>query len=103
RRRHTRSKRDWSSHVCSSDLKFSGFVNAEISMGGLPAYMTNREAPLRSTDPENFADSCAWLSAINEIIAKHQVTDGGGSVLMYQIGRASCRGRARVSVGDGAV
>ena len=61
------------------------YVNAEISMGGLPAYMTNREAPLRSTDPENFADSCAWLSAINEIIAKHQVTDGGGSVLMYQV------------------
>ncbi|GAA1484066.1 beta-galactosidase [Brachybacterium fresconis] len=61
------------------------YVNAEISMGGLPAYMTNREAPLRSTDPENFADSCAWLSAVNEIIARHQVTDGGGSVLMYQV------------------
>ena len=61
------------------------YVNAEISMGGLPAYMTNREAGLRSTDPENLADSLAWLSAINEIIAKHQVTDGGGSVLMYQV------------------
>lgn len=61
------------------------YVNAEISMGGLPAYMTNRAASLRSTDPENFADSCAWLSAINEIIAAHQVTDGGGSVLLYQV------------------
>ncbi|MGP9537988.1 beta-galactosidase [Brachybacterium sp. AOP43-C2-M15] len=61
------------------------YVNAEISMGGLPAYMTNRAAPLRSTDPENLADSCAWLSAVGEIIAAHQVTDGGGSVLMYQV------------------
>jgi hypothetical protein len=61
------------------------YVNAEISMGGLPAYMTNREAGLRSTDPENLADSKAWLSAINEIIVRHQVTDGGGSVIMYQV------------------
>ncbi|ATG50424.1 beta-galactosidase [Brachybacterium vulturis] len=61
------------------------YVNAEISMGGLPAYLTNRAAPLRSMDPENFADSCAWLSAANEIISRHQVTDGGGSVLMYQV------------------
>lgn len=61
------------------------YVNAEISMGGLPAYMTNRAASLRSTDPENFADSCAWLSAINQIIAKHQVSDGGGSVFLYQV------------------
>lgn len=61
------------------------YVNAEISMGGLPAYMTNRAAGLRSTDPQNLADSCAWLSAINEIITAHQVTDGGGSVLMYQV------------------
>ena len=61
------------------------YVNAEISMGGLPAYMTNREAGLRTTDPQNLADSKAWLSAVGEIIAAHQVTDGGGSVLMYQV------------------
>ncbi|MCG7309358.1 beta-galactosidase [Brachybacterium sp. ACRRE] len=61
------------------------YVNAEISMGGLPAYMTNRAASLRSTDPQNLADSKDWLSAIGEIIARHQITDGGGSVLMWQI------------------
>src|SRR5207249_6557340 len=31
RRRHTRSKRDWSSDVCSSDLKYSAFVLTQIS------------------------------------------------------------------------
>ncbi|PWH06174.1 beta-galactosidase [Brachybacterium endophyticum] len=61
------------------------YVNAEISMGGLPAYLTNRKASLRSTDPDNLADSKAWLSAIGEILTKHQVTEGGGSVLMWQI------------------
>lgn len=61
------------------------YVNAEISMGGLPAYMTNRAASLRSTDPQNLADSKDWLSAIGEIISRHQITDGGGSVLMWQI------------------
>ncbi|UJP09622.1 beta-galactosidase [Microbacterium sp. KUDC0406] len=62
------------------------YINAEISMGGLPAYMTNVDAPLRgSEDPQVLADSKAWLSAVNRIIGKHQVTDGGGSVLMYQV------------------
>lgn len=62
------------------------YVNAEISMGGLPAYMTNVDTPLRASEnPQVLADSKAWLSAVNEIIGKHQVTDGGGSVLMYQV------------------
>src|SRR5699024_4415098 len=33
RRRHTRSKRDWSSDVCSSDLVFIGFLIAGIGVG----------------------------------------------------------------------
>lgn len=62
------------------------YVNAEISMGGLPAYMTNVDTPLRgSEDPQVLADSKAWMSAVNEIITAHQVSDGGGSVLMYQV------------------
>src|SRR5699024_11412177 len=31
RRRHTRSKRDWSSDVCSSDLKSSSFTKLNFS------------------------------------------------------------------------
>lgn len=61
------------------------YVNAEISMGGLPAYLTNRAAGLRTTDPENLADAKAWLTAVCGIIARHQITDGGGSVLLYQV------------------
>ncbi|WP_157085794.1 beta-galactosidase [Devriesea agamarum] len=61
------------------------YINAEISMGGLPAYMTNRPGPLRGLDPDNLRDSLAWMSAVTDIIARHQVSNGGGSVLMYQV------------------
>src|SRR5207247_3013411 len=33
RRRHTRSTRDWSSDVCSSDLTGNGFAKAESDVG----------------------------------------------------------------------
>lgn len=61
------------------------YVNAEISMGGLPAYMSNYGGGLRSTDARALAASKSWLSAVNAIIRRHQVTDGGGSVLLYQV------------------
>src|SRR5438067_8897583 len=35
RRRHTRSKRDWSSDVCSSDLNITGHYDAFVSVGML--------------------------------------------------------------------
>lgn len=61
------------------------YVNAEISMGGLPAWMTNYSGGLRTTDPKVLAASKAWLHAFNQIAAKHLVTKGGGSVLLYQV------------------
>lgn len=61
------------------------YVNAEISMGGLPAYMTNYSAGLRSTDPKVLKASTEWLAAFNEIVKKHLITDGGGSVILYQV------------------
>src|SRR6185312_4439790 len=61
------------------------YVNAEISMGGLPAYLTkNGSHSLRSTDPEALKESLDWINAFNKIALKHQVTDGGGSIVMYQ-------------------
>lgn len=61
------------------------YVNAEISMGGLPAYMTNYAGKLRSTDPQVMAASKAWLSAFNTIAKRHQITNGGGSIILYQV------------------
>ena len=62
------------------------YVNAEISMGGLPGYMVNKAArSLRSLDPGVLEPSLAWLRAFNRIARRHQVTDGGGSILLYQV------------------
>ena len=61
------------------------YVNAEISMGGLPAWMTNYSGGLRTTDPKVLAASKAWLHAFNQIASKHLATKGGGSVLLYQV------------------
>ncbi|HET8599997.1 MAG TPA: beta-galactosidase [Segeticoccus sp.] len=61
------------------------YVNAEASMGGLAAYTANFGGPSRSTDPQNLRADLEWLAAINQVIARHQVTDGGGSVLAYQV------------------
>ena len=59
------------------------YINAEISMGGLPATMSNQPGPLRGT--ANLARSKQWLHAFDAIARKHQVTTGGGSLLMYQV------------------
>lgn len=61
------------------------YVNAEISMGGLPAYLTKNDShSLRSMDPEVLRESLSWLDAFNKIAVNHQVTDGGGSIVTYQ-------------------
>ena len=62
------------------------YINAEISMGGMPAWQTNSSLPLRNAwDNTNWQQQRAWLHAVNKIIARHQVTNGGGSVLLYQV------------------
>lgn len=71
------------------------YVNAEISMGGLPAYMSNYGGGLRSMDSKALAASESWLTAANAIISKHQVTDGGGSVLLYQVENELTEGNAK--------
>ncbi|GGP87742.1 beta-galactosidase [Streptosporangium pseudovulgare] len=61
------------------------YINAEASMGGLPAYMTNNPDGLRSTQPQNLAAAKEWLHTFDQIARKHQVTDGGGAILLYQV------------------
>lgn len=60
------------------------YVNAEISMGGLPAYMTNYSANLRSNDPKVKTASLSWLHAFNQMAKRHMITNGNGSIILYQ-------------------
>src|SRR5699024_10659957 len=43
RRRHTRSKRDWSSDVCSSDLTLTNEIRMSLEIDGFSLYQTLRE------------------------------------------------------------
>jgi hypothetical protein len=61
------------------------YVNAELSAGGLPGWLLRQRAEARSDAPEYQAAADEWLSQINAIIARHQITTGGGSVIAYQL------------------
>src|SRR5207249_5600024 len=52
RRRHTRSKRDWSSDVCSSDLQqlFARTVREDVSFGPRALGYGEREVARRASD-----------------------------------------------------
>src|SRR5699024_11427093 len=58
RRRHTRSKRDWSSDVCSSDLKIN-FIGIRLDSGDI-AYLS-KEAR-RMLDEAGFEDAKIFAS-----------------------------------------
>lgn len=50
------------------------------------AWQTNSATTTRSDrDPTNWEQQRTWLRSINHILARHQVTTGGGSVLLYQV------------------
>ena len=61
------------------------YVNAELSGGGFPGWMFRNRAEARTDDPVYLAAADEWLGQINAIIARHQVTNGGGSVIAYQL------------------
>src|SRR5699024_11553674 len=82
RRRHTRSKRDWSSDVCSSDLRRTGPRWSDSTAG--PADGPRR----RSGSGREPGCRCSCP---------------GPPKASGQIGRASCRERVEVSVEDGRV
>src|SRR5699024_11896488 len=94
RRRHTMSKRDWSSDVCSSDLaamapaEFLSFLQEaadglDLRLVGSPEQFHALEQPAVQLEPSG-PDDIAYL----------QYTSGS---TRFQIGRASCRERVKRS------
>src|SRR5699024_12053305 len=88
RRRHTRSKRDWSSDVCSSDLALTHMWRADICATADPAALGLAGGRL-------WATGAAGLPAGAACAARAQLAPGHKPV--DQIGRASCRERAESS------
>lgn len=61
------------------------YINGEVNAGGFPGWLTATAAVARTNDPVYLAAADQWLTAIDAILVKHQVTDGSGTLLLYQI------------------
>ncbi|HXM55159.1 MAG TPA: beta-galactosidase [Candidatus Dormibacteraeota bacterium] len=61
------------------------YINAEVDGGGFPAWLTTQAGRARTDAPDYLAATDEWQSQIDAIIARHQLTNGTGTVIAYQI------------------
>ncbi|MET9908481.1 beta-galactosidase [Streptomyces sp. NPDC006476] len=61
------------------------YINAEVDSGGLPGWLTTKAGNNRSDDPRFLKYADEWLTQIDRIIARHQLTNGTGTVIAYQV------------------
>src|SRR5207249_7324230 len=101
RRRHTRSKRDWSSDVCSSDL--------DVDDPRLADYRDLKDGARRRRDGSFIAESRQVVRRLlggsrfhaRSVLATEAAVEDLRDLL--EIGRASCRERVWGGVGWGGV
>src|SRR5699024_11896928 len=95
RRRHTRSKRDWSSDVCSSDLNVPSKINIIDNVDVKDSALPEEILKLRRSD---FYQE---QKVKDQILRKLNVKIDRDKKKAEKIGRASCR--ERVKIKEGAV
>ena len=61
------------------------YINAEVDAGGFPGWLTATSGTARTNNSTYLSYADEWLTAVNAIVSKHQYTDGGGTVLLYQL------------------
>ena len=61
------------------------YINAEVDSGGLPGWLTTKAENNRSDDPRFLQYAYQWMTQIDRHIARHQLTNGTGSVIAYQV------------------
>lgn len=61
------------------------YINAETDSGGFPGWLQNVKGPARTSAPDYLAAALEWLGNIDPIIARHQLTNGTGTVILYQV------------------
>jgi beta-galactosidase GanA len=61
------------------------YINGELNAGGFPGWLTATAGTARTDNATYEANADQWLTQINAILAAHQLTTGGGTVLLYQI------------------
>jgi len=61
------------------------YINAEVDAGGFPGWMTTSGGTARTNNSTYLAHVDEWLTAVDAVVAQHQYTNGGGTVLLYQL------------------
>ncbi|MFI1092510.1 beta-galactosidase [Streptomyces sp. NPDC020917] len=61
------------------------YINAEVDGGGFPAWLHNKVTETRTTDPTWLKYSDEWQTQIDRILSRHQLTNGTGTVIQYQV------------------
>jgi beta-galactosidase GanA len=61
------------------------YINAEADGGGFPGWLSTTVGNTRTSDPEFLKYSDQWQTQIDRILARHQLTNGTGSVIEYQV------------------
>src|SRR5699024_11888924 len=99
RRRHTRSKRDWSSDVCSSDLGSQWLDTSVLQRGRCRLELLPGGGHLDVVLGEDFLVVPEALDVVLERQRDHVAIDRAHR----EIGRASCRERNREGEGDKSI
>jgi beta-galactosidase len=68
------------------------YINAEVDSGGFPLWLTRHAVRNRSDDPAYLALADEWMAKMDAVIARHQYSDGRGSVIAYQVENEYYRG-----------
>ncbi|MEO7495041.1 MAG: beta-galactosidase [Massilia sp.] len=66
-------------------VRVGPYVNGELTRGGFPGWLARQQAVARTDAPDYIKSADEWLTQIDAIVARHQLTTGGGNVIMYQI------------------
>jgi beta-galactosidase GanA len=66
-------------------IRVGPYVNAELTMGGFPGWLARQKDIARTDAAPYIAAADEWLTQIDAIVARHQITTGGGNVILYQI------------------
>ncbi|GAA5200167.1 beta-galactosidase [Rugosimonospora acidiphila] len=70
------------------------YINAEVDGGGFPGWLSTKAGNTRSDNPEYLKYSDEWQSHIDPILARHQLTNGTGTVIEYQVENEYYNGNA---------
>ncbi|WP_306459463.1 beta-galactosidase [Streptomyces sp. TLI_55] len=72
----------------------SPYINAETDSGGLPGWLIKQQGTPRTAAPDYLSAADEWLSRIDPILARHQLTNGTGTVIAYQVENEFYNGNA---------